>query len=148
MKVLFKKNVKGIGKIDEVKNVADGYALNFLIPSGSAVRATDELVTAVVAKKETNAATEAQKEAASKDLVAQVGKTHSVTISGHAHDGKGKLYQGITAQEIAHAIHEKHGLFLTKDLILNYDKPIKEVGEHAVTIGTKKHSIQYKVIVA
>ena len=147
MKVIFKKNVKGIGKIDEIKEVADGYAINFLIPSGSAVRATSELVESVMSKKVTTAAAEAQKEAELRQLLSSISKTHAVTISGHPHDTKGHLYQGITPQEIAHAIHEQHRIFLTKDLFIDYDKPIKEAGEHTVTVGTKKHSISYKIIV-
>jgi large subunit ribosomal protein L9 len=147
MKVIFKKNVKGIGKIDEVKEVADGYALNFLIPSGSAVRATSDLVSQIAIKKASDSEHQAAADARNKELLSALGKTKSITISGHPKDGKGKLYQGITAQEIAHAIHEKHNLFITKDLVMNYGKPIKEVGEHAIKLGTKQYSIPYTVIV-
>lgn len=147
MKVIFKKNVKGMGKIDEVKEVADGYALNFLIPSGAAVRATAELVESVKTKKDSSAAAEVQKERELRELLSSVSKTHSVLITGHQHDAKGHLYQGVTPQEIVHAIHEQHHLFVSKDLVRDYDKPIKEAGEHPVTLGTKKHSISYKLIV-
>lgn len=139
--------MKGVGKIDEIKEVADGYALNFLIPSGSAVRATDDIVSATVHKKEMTVAQEAAAEQEMKDLVASIKKTSSVTISGHPHDTKGHLYNAITAQEIVHAIHEQHKIFVPKELVMDYKKPIKETGEHAVTIGSKKHSITYTVIV-
>lgn len=146
MKVIFIKNVKGVGKIDDVKEVADGYAENFLIRHGSAVRATPELLAQLDAKKK---GAQHQQESQLAELtkkLAQIKHSHSVTIRGHAHS-KNVLYQAITAQEIAHALHEQHDIFITKDLILNYDKPIKEVGEHVVTIGTKQQSIQYIVIV-
>lgn len=145
MKVIFKKNVKGIGKIDEVKEVADGYAQNFLIPSGSAVRATDDLISLIKTKKESESLNEVQKNEELKSLLAALAKTGSVTLSGKPHDGKGHLYQGITAQEICHAIKETRGLFVPKDLILDYEKPIKETGKHEVKIGSKKHSISYSV---
>ena len=147
MKVVFKKNVKGIGKVDEVKEVADGYALNFLIPSGSAVRATDELVSQVAAKKASDIEEQSKAEAKQRETLAAVAKTGSVSIQGHQKDAKGHLYQGITAQEIVHAIHEKHGIFLAKDMVMDYDRHIKEVGDHRVTLGTKKHSITYTVSV-
>jgi ribosomal protein L9 len=80
-----------------------------------------------------------------KKILSSLAQSKSVIISGHAHDGKGHLYQGITAQEIAHAIHEKHQIFVTKDLIMNYDKPIKTRGDHEITLGTSHHSISYTV---
>ncbi len=147
MKVVFKKNVKGVGKINEIKEVADGYALNFLIPSGSAVRATSDVVTATVQKKEMIAAQEAAADQEMKDLVASIKKTSSVIISGHPHDTKGNLYNAITAQEIVRAIHEQHQIFVSKDLVMDYKKPIKQVGEHIVTIGAKKYSVVYTIVV-
>lgn len=146
MKVIFVKNVKGVGKIDEVKEVADGYALNFLLPSGSAIRATDQVIAASEIRKQVSHESEQQKETAVKDLISQLKKNPSVTLTGNNHS-KGHLYQGITAQEIVHAIHSQHGIFVSKDTLLNYDKPIKEVGEHLVNIGTKKYSTEYKIII-
>ncbi len=147
MKVIFIKNVKGIGKINEIKNVADGYAENFLLPSGSAIRATDTAVAQVVSAQQQSAQNEAAKEAEIKQLITTIKKSGSVTLIGHAHDGKGHLYNAVTAQEICHALKHTHDIFITKDMIINYDKPIKTTGDHTVTIGTKKHSVQYSVIV-
>ena len=146
MKVVFKKNVKGMGKIDEVKEVADGYALNFLIPSGSAVRATPEIVAGITTKKQETARYETMKEHQLVELLSALKRTESVTITGHAHS-KGHLYQAITAQEIVHAIHEAHQLFVPKEFLMDYDRPLKESGTHRVAIGNKKHSIEYSVIV-
>ncbi len=147
MKVVFLKNVKNVGKINDIKEVSDGYALNFLIPSGSVAKATDDAIAKIQANQQQTAAQLSQKEGEMKALLAKLDKTGSVTITGHAH-AKGHLYQAITAQEIALAIKESHDLFIPKDLIMHYDKPIKEAGDHLVTVGDKKHSIQYKVVVA
>lgn len=144
MKVVFLKNVKGVGKKDEVKEVSNGYAQNFLIPSGSAIRATDEIVARITADQQHHAQQDRRREDDLKALLARLARTGSVTISGHAHS-KGHLYQGITAQEIARAIKESHGLFIPKDLVIHYDRPIKETGEHTVRIGDKEHSIEYLV---
>ncbi len=146
MKVIFIKNVKNIGKINDVKEVSDGYAQNFLIPSGSVVRATDEAILKIKAGQKISSEQEMKKDGELKQLLADIAKTKSVTLSGHAHDGKGHLYQAVTAQEICHAIKESHNIFIAKDLILDYTKSIKAVGDHTVTIGTKKHTLDYKVI--
>jgi large subunit ribosomal protein L9 len=143
MKVVFRKNVKGIGKIDEIKEVADGYALNFLIPSGSAVRATDEVIAAIVTKKADQQKYEVIKDAQLQELLNKLSRTGGITIHGHPHS-KNNLYQAITVQEVVHAINEQHRIFVPKDLIIDY-KPIKETGDHTLTIGTKKQSISYTI---
>jgi len=148
MKVIFIKNVKGIGKINDVKEVSDGYAQNFLIPSGSVIRATDDAIVKIKEGQKLSSEQEMKKDGELKQLLADIAKTKSVTLTGHAHDGKGHLYQAVTAQEICHALKESHNIFITKDFILDYTKPFKAVGEHPVTIGTKKQAISYTVIIA
>ena len=146
MKVIFIKNVKGIAKKDDVKEVSDGYALNFLIPQGSAVRATNEALAKVQMNQKLVSEQNTKKDQEMQELLANLSKTRSITISGHP-ESKGHLYQGITAQEICNAIHSQHNIFLPKDLVMHYDKPIKEVGEHTIQIGNKDHSIIYHVII-
>lgn len=147
MKVIFIKNVKNIGKINDIKEVSDGYAQNFLIPSGSVIRATDDAIAKIKEGEKLSTEAEMKKEVDLKNLLKTLAQTNSVALTGHAHDGKGHLYQAVTAQEICHAVKEKHDIFITKDMILDYTKPLKAVGEHAVTIGTKKHNIVYKVLI-
>ncbi len=147
MKVIFIKNVKNIGKINEIKEVSDGYAQNFLIPSGSVIRATDDAIQKIKEGQKLSNELEMKKEAQAKQILTDIAKTKSVTLTGHAHDGKGHLYQAVTPQEICHAIKAAHDIFITKDYIVDYTKPIKTVGEHTITIGIKKQSIQYSVII-
>lgn len=144
MKVIFLKNLKGVGKMHDVKEVSDGYAQNFLIPKGVAVRATDEAVAKIQQGQQLVAESEQKKENELLSLLKKLSETGSVTLTGHAH-AKGHLYQGITAQEIVHAIKQQHDVFVPKDLVLDYDKHIKETGDHTVTLGTKKHSIVYHI---
>ncbi|MDB4984563.1 MAG: ribosomal protein [Patescibacteria group bacterium] len=147
MKVIFTKTVKGKGKQGDVKEVSDGYALNFLIPSGSAIKATTEAVTKVENEKVSTKQADEKKESELKDLLYKISKTDSITISGHPHS-KQTLFQAITAQEIATAIHSQHDIFISKDLILDYKNPIKETGEHSIQIGDKKQHISYQVKVS
>ena len=147
MKVIFIKNVKGKGKINDIKEVSDGYALNFLIPSGSVIKATDEAIAKIKAGQQLQTETQEREDAKVKQLLADIAKTKSVTLTGHAHDSKGNLYQAVTAQEICHGIMTSHNLFITKDYVLDYIKPIKTVGQHQVTLGSKKQKITYTVVI-
>lgn len=144
MKVVFLKNVKGVGKIHEIKEVADGYALNFLIPSKSAVRATDDIISKMKKDQQTSAHQEAASAAELSQLLHTISQTKAITLTGHPH-AKGSLYQSITAQEIAHAIHTQHSIFIPKEYVLDYTKPIKEIGSHSIKVGTKQKNISYTV---
>ena len=68
MKVVFLKDVKGQGKKGEVKNVADGYAQNFLIKKGLAVEATKEALSRLEGQKKHEAKLAAQELQAAKEL--------------------------------------------------------------------------------
>jgi large subunit ribosomal protein L9 len=147
MKVIYLRNVKGEAKKDDIKEVSDGYALNKLIPQGIAIRATDDAIKQIKQGQALSAEAEMKKDAEIKQLIALISKTGSVTLSGHAHDGKGHLYQAVTAQEICHALKASYDIFITKDMVLDYTKPIKTTGDHVIKIGNKKYSTEYKVII-
>ena len=98
MKILFVKDVGGVGQRGVVKDISDGYALNYLIPNGMAIQATPEKV------KEHDA--RAKKEAAAKE--AHDSEIHTaikglegavVTIEAKATE-KGGLFKAITAADI------------------------------------------------
>lgn len=146
MKVILKKNIKGIGKMHDVKEVADGYALNFLLPSGGAVRATDELIHAIKNTQADQKRLQQTHEEQLKETLQRIRASQRITLKAPA-DHQGHLYQGVTAQEIAHTIREQHEIFIPKDYVLDYHKPIKERGTHEVVIGTKEHHVSYQVIV-
>lgn len=138
--------MKGVGKLDEVKEVSDGYAQNFLIPKGYVIRATPELLKKIQEKKQGDFVAKTEKERVLAELLARLAKTQSITMSDHPH-AKGDLYKAITAQEIAHAIKNQHDIFIAKDLV-HSDKPIKSTGEHTIFISDGKQKISYKVLVS
>lgn len=146
MKVLFSKNVKGKGKIGDIKEVPDGYATNFLIAQGYAVRADEHVVEKLHAEQEKNKEIKTLEDMKLSETLKALGNTKSIRISNHPHS-RGHLYSAVTAQEICNAIKEQHGIFISKNMILDYDKPIKEFGESEVKIGNKNNSIIYKVFV-
>ncbi|MEK4231212.1 50S ribosomal protein L9 [Solibacillus sp. FSL H8-0538] len=112
MKVVFLKDVKGKGKKGEIKNVADGYAQNFLIKNGFAVEASNQAMSQLEGQKkleEKNAAAELQ---AAKDLKAQL---EALTVELKAKSGEGgRLFGSVSTKQIADALQKKHGFKVDK----------------------------------
>lgn len=112
MKVIFLKDVKGKGKKGEVKNVADGYAHNFLLKQGLAVEANTSAVSTLNAlkKKEEKQAIEELNNA--KELKEKLEK---VTVELHAKSGEGgRLFGSITSKQIADELNKKHQIKIDK----------------------------------
>jgi len=112
MKVVFLKDVKGKGKKGEIKNVADGYAQNFLIKNGYAVEASNQALSQLQGQKkleEKNAAAELQ---AAKDLKEHLEKLE-VKIKAKSGEG-GRLFGSISTKQIAASLQKDHGIKIDK----------------------------------
>jgi large subunit ribosomal protein L9 len=134
MKVIFLKDVPKVGKKYETKNISDGYALNFLIPKGLAQAATKDALKRLEAlKSKDEAAKKIQEDLLFKNLKEIDGKV--VTLTEKANE-KGHLFAGIHKAELIPAIESQTRVQIHPDFIL-LDKPIKEVGEHPVTVSVK-----------
>lgn len=134
MKVIFQHDLPKIGKKYQIKNVPDGYAVNFLIPNGHAILATPEAEKRVVQLK---IVSEAEKKIQN-NLLAKNLETISNTklkIVSKSND-KGHLFSGIHKEQIATELQKQIGLEVPVDLI-QMEKPIKEIGEHRIIIGTE-----------
>lgn len=83
MKVILKQDVKSIGKKDEIHEVSDGYARNFLFPRGLAAVADADAVNTARTKSEAKAHHEAEAKAAAEELAAKIkGQIVSVKVKG------------------------------------------------------------------
>ncbi|MBN1876337.1 MAG: 50S ribosomal protein L9 [Anaerolineae bacterium] len=131
MKVVLKHDVPGVGKANEIKNVADGYARNYLIPHGLAVVATQGQLKAAKTEAETQAAQNARRQERAQALLAQLSNSpvHFTVKAGE----KGRLYGSITSADVAEAIARIIGAKFDKRWIL-MDRPIREVGTHTVDL--------------
>lgn len=112
MKVVFLKDVKGKGKKGEVKEVAEGYARNFLIKNGYAKEANNQAMSELQGQKrleEKNAAAELQ---AAKDLKVQL---EAITVELKAKSGEGgRLFGSVSTKQIADALQKNHGFKVDK----------------------------------
>jgi len=142
MKIILLKDSKKIGRKYEIKDVADGYALNSLIPAGIAVPATASYLKLIEAKKKQDGLMKEEFKKAFEYGLTKLknGKLH---ISGKVND-KGHLFAGIQKDRIIEEFKKETGVELS-DEHFDLEKPIKEVGEH--TIEVKIEDQKYKFIV-
>lgn len=134
MKVLLLADVRGTGKKGEIKEVADGYANNFLIKTGKARRADNS---ALSENKNKMAANDYHKEMERQDAV-KLGeqlKGQSVNIKIKCGEN-GKTFGSVTAKEVADAL-AKQGFNVDKRKI-ELKEPIRTVGNYQVNV--KLHS--------
>lgn len=128
MKVIFLKDVKGKGKKGEVKNVADGYAHNFLIKQGLAVEANNANVSTLDAQKKKEEKMAAEELAEAKKLKQVLDKV-TVELTAKAGEG-GRLFGSITTKQIAEELQKKHGI--------KVDKRKMELDDAIRTLGVTK----------
>jgi len=131
VKVILLSDVKALGKKGTVKEVADGYARNFLFPKNLAIPATP----ANLKKWETEQAhleqKEALEEAEAKRIAAQID---GLTLKFPRKAGEGgKLFGSITGKDIVEELQKKTGIEIDKKQ-LNPSEPIKAMGEHQIKV--------------
>jgi large subunit ribosomal protein L9 len=140
MKVVLIKDVQNLGNAGEVKEVADGYARNFLIPGGYVELATEAAVKRAEklrVEKEKRAEEELKK---AEELASKLEGV-SVTIKTKA-DESGRLYAAVKPEEISKALSGK-GFDVDKDKIV-IGEPIKEVGDYEVVVNLN-HGLEVKI---
>ena len=107
MKVILKQDVKSIGKKDEIHEVSDGYARNYLLPRGLAAVADAGALNQARTKSEAKAHHEAEARAAAEALAAKIkGQTVAVAVKGGA---SGKLYGKVTGKDVADVLSKLTG---------------------------------------
>lgn len=127
MKILLTKDVKGVGKAGEIKEVADGYGKNFLIGKGLALAATHEVLKKYESDQRKKAANEAAEIERLNAVKAQLTDI-KVVISKKLGD-TGHLFGSVTKDEIAHALMDQHKIEIDKKE-LDAKHGIKTTGLH------------------
>ena len=131
MKVIFLKDVKGSGKKGEVKNVADGYARNMLIPKGLAIEANAKNM-AELAGQQSSAQHKIDLEIQAAKEAAEKIKDKKVNIKAKA-GSNGKLFGSVTAGNVADAMNEQLGVKVDKKKI-TLSSDIKNFGSYNAVI--------------
>ena len=131
MKVILLQDIKGTGKKEQILEVSDGYARNFLLPRKLAKEATSEAINSVEKAKSAQKHREdvARNEA---EIKARELKGKVVVLKVRAGDG-GKLYGSVTNEQIVQALKEQHGYEVDKRKI-EPEEPIRACGQTTFNI--------------
>lgn len=131
MKVILLQDVKSLGKKDEIVNVSDGYARNFVLPKKLGVEATTKNMNELKLKKAHEDKVAAENLAAAEALAAKMNE-QSVTLSIKVGEG-GRTFGSISSKEIAEAMKTQLGYDVDKKKIVMKDS-IKSIGSFTVDI--------------
>lgn len=131
MKVILLCDVKGQGKKDQIVDVSDGYARNFLLPQKKAVIADAKATTELKSKEEAKQFKIEEDRKAAKALAEKIKGIKIDIAMGHGADGR--LYGSVTAKDIAEALAKKIGMDVDKRKITLKDN-IKAYGNYSVDI--------------
>jgi large subunit ribosomal protein L9 len=135
MKVVFLEDVPNVAEAGEMKEVADGYGRNFLIPRKLAVLADAKAANIIEARLKKKARIQAETEAEMRELAQQLeGKEVILKARSGA---KGQLYGSITNADIAEELSKSTGLVVDKRVI-ELEEPIRQVGSYEIAIGLTK----------
>jgi large subunit ribosomal protein L9 len=132
MKIILQKPVEKLGLPGDMVEVADGYARNYLVPRGMAVKAQKGAVKQVETLKRAHSARLSKERVEFEAIAAQLVAAGVISISANAGD-EGKLFGSVTAADIATAVATQAGVQIDrKDIHL--DEPIRSVGTHEVRV--------------
>ncbi|GHV25874.1 50S ribosomal protein L9 [Clostridia bacterium] len=131
MKVLFLADVAGTAKKDQVLEVSDGYARNYLLPKKLAKPATNEVLNAVKLQRQAESHREQKKKEDALAVAKRLSKGE-ITVSAKT-GGQDRLYGSITAEQVSQALSEQHGITVEKRRI-TLPESIKTIGEYPISI--------------
>jgi len=131
MEVILLKDMENLGKVGDIVKVKDGYARNYLIPSGIALPATKSNV-ARVKNELQSLRKKAERQLAKFKEMAEKLNTTRITIEHEAGE-EGKLFGSVTTSQIEKALHEAGFEDIEKRQII-LEKPIRETGTYEVKI--------------
>jgi large subunit ribosomal protein L9 len=131
MKVILLREVKGTGSKGEIKEVADGYARNFLIKQGLAEPATKQTVAKVEADLAVNQKANEMDLKKTQEVVVKLDG-QEITVAEKVNE-VGNLYAALSGDSVAAAV-KKHLKINLDPKQVAFETPIKEIGEHKVQI--------------
>lgn len=132
MQIILLEKVTNLGNLGDVVKVKDGYARNFLIPTGQARRATDGAIKEFEARRVELEKVQAEKLAAAQALGERLGGK-TITVSQKA-GVDGRLFGSVTNHDIADGL-KVAGFEVAKHQVRLPNGPLKTTGEHAVSVS-------------
>lgn len=144
MKVVFMEEVEGTARVGEIKNVADGFARNYLLPRRLAAPATEHYVAIAQARAEKEARRQARLDEEATTYLLPKMEGAAVAIEVRVGE-QGKLFGSVTARDIAGALQAATGVELEHRQV-DLRQPIREIGSHEVTVKLTSN-VEVQVVV-
>ena len=131
MKVLLRKDVRGVGRRGDVVEVKNGFARNYLIPSGSGLAATADMESQAAAMRRSRDLQDAASRAAAET---QKGVIEAVSMTIAARAGQnGRLFGSVTEADVVNAIRTATNISLDRNQV-QMDEHVKELGKASVAV--------------
>jgi large subunit ribosomal protein L9 len=131
VRVILKLEVAGLGRPGDVKDVADGYAQNFLLPRGLAIEATAGEMKVLARARDAKRVKQDRAHADAEELAKRLSET---TLVFRLKAGEqGKTFGSVTSKDIAEALHREHKVDVEKTNV-HLPEPLKSLGVHKVEI--------------
>ena len=134
MKVLLRADVDGVGHKGDVLDVADGFARNYLVPNGLAIRATAGAEAQAASMRRARELKDARERGEAEEMASRL-VAMTITIAARA-GAEGKLYGSVTTADIVRAVEEQGNVVLDRRILRT--EPIKDLGVH--TVFAKPHT--------
>ena len=131
MRVILKREVSGLGRPGEVKDVADGYAQNFLLPKGLAIEATASEMKHLARERQADKLKKDRAHADAEELAERLAKV-TLVFKLKAGD-QGKTFGSVTNKDIAEALKREQRVDIDRSKIQLID-PVRTLGTHSVDI--------------
>jgi large subunit ribosomal protein L9 len=131
VKVLLRADVESLGKKGDLLDVADGYARNYLVPRGLAMKASAGAVKQAEAMRRNREARDAQERGAAEELKARLEGLR-VRVGARAGEG-GRLFGSVTNVDVTAAIGAQSGVEIDRRQV-ELTEPLKELGEVGVPV--------------
>jgi large subunit ribosomal protein L9 len=143
VKLILRADVDRVGKKGDIIDVADGYARNFLLPKGLALKATDGAVEQASMMRRSRDVKDAREREAGEQVARQLVPA-VIRIPARA-GTEGRLFGSITAADVVDAVKNQTGIELDRRR-LHLDEPIKSLGVHEVPV--RLHAdVQFRITV-
>jgi large subunit ribosomal protein L9 len=144
MQVILLKDIQKIGRKNEVKNVSDGYAMNFLLPNKLAEQATSKKIKNLERERQNQ---ETEEKIHIDLLIKNIRSLNGATVEIEAKaNEKGHLFKGIHKEEIVAELKKQDHIDLKPEYI-QLEHPIKEIGEFDITAKVGNIKAVFKLVV-
>ncbi len=131
MRVILKREVRGLGRPGDVKDVADGYAQNFLLPRGLAIEATAGELKHLARERDAQRAKQDRAHADAEELAKRLSE---LTLVFRLKAGEqGKTFGSVTNKDVADALRREHRIEVDKTKV-HLPEPVRSLGVHTVEV--------------